>query len=174
MKPVMSCIVNRRSVRTYLSKEVSRDDITNLVTAASWAPSGNNLQPWRFSVVMENKDLLKELASLTVFRKWVQNASCLIAVFLDSNATDTTIHNTQMKHVQSIGAAIQNLLLAAHELGLATCWIGEILKHEDEVREVLGVSHDLQLMAVIAVGYSTTHDAQSTRRDISRSILNWL
>ena len=145
-----------------------------LLTAANWAPSGNNLQPWQFSVVMENKDLLKELSSLTVFRKWVQNASCLITVFLDSNATDTAIHQLYVKHVQSIGAAIQNLLLAAHELGLATCWIGEILKNEDKVKEVLGVSHDLQLMAVIAVGYSNQAAVTSNRRLISESIIDWL
>ncbi|MCP4177199.1 MAG: nitroreductase family protein, partial [bacterium] len=91
MKPVMSNILNRRSIRKYSSKEVSRDDIMQLLQAASWAPSGNNLQPWRFSVVMDNKQILKELASLTVFRKWVQNAACLIVVFLDTKATDNKI-----------------------------------------------------------------------------------
>jgi nitroreductase len=157
-----------------MSKEVNRDQIMQLLTAASWAPSGNNLQPWRFSVVMENKKLLQELSSLTVFRKWVQSSSCLIAVFLDTKATDTNIQNIYLKHVQSIGAAIQNLLLAAHELGLATCWIGEILKNEDKVRDLLGVSNDFQLMAVIAVGYSKKHDVTSKRRDISKNIIHWL
>jgi nitroreductase len=174
VKPVMSCILNRRSVRTYISKEVSRDDIMQLLTAASWAPSGNNLQPWRFSVVMNNKDIIRELSSLTVFRNWVQNSSCLIAVFLDSKATDSKIQSIYLKHIQSIGAAIQNILLAAHELGLAACWIGEILKNEGKVRELLEVSDDLQLMAVIAVGYSNKNDLKSKRRDITKNIVNWL
>jgi nitroreductase len=174
VKPVMSCILNRRSVRTYIPEEVSKDDIMQLLTAASWAPSGNNLQPWRFSVVMDNKNLIKEISSLTVFRNWVQNSSCLISVFLDTKATDSKIQNIYMKHVQSIGAAIQNILLAAHELGLATCWIGEILKNEDKVRDLLGVSNDLQLMAVIAVGYSNRNDLKSKRRDISKNIVSWL
>jgi nitroreductase len=174
VKPVMSCILNRRSVRTYISKEVSRDDIMQLLTAASWAPSGNNLQPWRFSVVMNNKDIIRELSSLTVFRNWVQNSSCLIAVFLDSKATDSKIQSIYLKHIQSIGAAIQNILLAANELGLAACWIGEILKNEGKVRELLEVSDDLQLMAVIAVGYSNKNDLKSKRRDITKNIVNWL
>lgn len=75
---------------------------------------------------MNNKNLVKELSSLTVFCNWVRNSSCLISVFLDTEAMDPKIKNVYLKHVQSIGAAIQNILLAAHELGLATCWIGEI------------------------------------------------
>ena len=145
-----------------------------LLTAASWAPSGNNLQPWRFSVIMNDKDLIKELSSLTIYRNWVQNSACLIAVFLDTKATDSKIGNIYLKHLQSIGAAIQNILLAAHELGLATCWIGEILKNEVKVRDLLGVSDELQLMAVIAVGYSDKNDLKSKRRDISENIINWL
>lgn len=174
MKPVMSSMLNRRSVRRYIPQEVSREDIMQLLTAASWAPSGNNLQPWRFSVVMDNKDLIKELSSLTIFNNWVQNSSCLISVFLDTKATDSRIQDIYLKHVQSMGAAIQNMLLAANELGLSTCWIGEILKNEDKVRDLLGVSNDLQLMAVIAVGYSNKNDLKSKRRDISENILSWL
>ena len=79
-----------------------------------------------------------------------------------------------MKHSQSIGAAIQNMLLAAHELGLGTCWIGEILKNEDKVRELLGVSDDLQLMAIISVGYSSRKNLKSKRNDISKNIVSWL
>ncbi|HYE84664.1 MAG TPA: nitroreductase family protein [Clostridia bacterium] len=113
-------------------------------------------------------------ASLTVFRNWVKNSSCLISVFLDTKATDSEIQNVYLKPVQSIEAAIQNMLLAAHELGLATCWIGEILKNEDKVRNLLGVSNDLQLMAVIAVGYSDRKNFKSKRRDISENIVSWL
>ncbi|MCC5912554.1 MAG: nitroreductase family protein [Clostridiaceae bacterium] len=174
MKSVMSCILNRRSVRAYMPQDVSRDNIIQLLTAASWAPSGNNLQPWRFSVVMNNKDLIKMLSSLTIFHKWAQNSSCLIAVFLDTKVVDSKIENAYLKHTQSIGAAIQNILLAANELGLATCWIGEILKNEDQVRELLGVSDDLQLMAVISVGYSNNVSLKSKRRDVSENIISWL
>ena len=65
------------------------------------------------------------------------------------------------------------MLLTAHELGLGTCWIGEILKNEGKVRELLEVSDDLQLMAVISVGYSSGKELKSKRRDISESIISW-
>ena len=174
MNSVMSCILNRRSVRAYDSKEVNRNDIMQLLTAANWAPSGNNMQPWRFSVVMNNKELIKKLSSLTVYHNWVENAPCLIAVFLDTKVLDDKISSAYLKHTQSIGAAIQNLMLAAHELGLGSCWIGEILKNEDKVKELLGASKDLQLMAVVSVGYPSRADLKSKRKDISETIVSWL
>jgi len=174
MNSQISCIVNRRSVRAYTSEEVSEDAIMQLLTAANWAPSGSNIQPWRFAVVMNNKELIKKLSSLTIYHSWVENAPCLISVFLDTKALDDKLTSIYLKHVQSIGAAIQNMLLAAHELGLGTCWIGEILKNEDKVRELLGVSEDLQLMAVISVGYSSKNNLKSKRRDVSENIVSWL
>lgn len=174
MNSVMSCIVERRSVRAYTSEEVSEDDIMQLLTAASWAPSGNNIQPWRFSLVKNNKELIKKLASLTVYHNWVETAPCLIAIFLDTKSLDEKVPNALLKHAQSIGASIQNMLLAAHQLGLGSCWIGEILKNEDKVRELLGVSSDMKLMAVISVGYSSRNNLNSKRREISENIINWL
>ncbi|MBU3145851.1 nitroreductase [Clostridium sp. CF012] len=174
MNSVMSCILNRRSIRAYTSEEVSKDAIIQLLTAANWAPSGNNIQPWRFSVVMNSKELIKKLSSLTVYHNWVVDAPCLIAVFLDTKFLDDKVPSIYLKHTQSIGAAIQNMLLAANELGLGTCWIGEILKNEDKVRELLGVSDDLQLMAVISVGYPSRSSLKSKRRDISENIVSWL
>ena len=174
MNSVMSCIVERRSVRAYTSEEVSEDVIMQLLTAANWAPSGNNIQPWRFSVVMNNKELIKKLSSLTAFHYWVETAPCLIAVFLDTKSLDDKVPNFYLKHAQSIGAAIQNMLLAAQQLGLGTCWIGEILKNEDKVHELLGVSDDLQLMAVISVGYSSGNNLKSKRRETSENIISWL
>lgn len=173
MDSLMSSIVNRRSVRSYTSEKISSSDITKILTAAGWAPSGNNLQPWKFSVVMNDEDLLKKLSSLTVYHNWVQTAPCLITVFLDTKAVDPKIQGIYLKHVQAIGAAIQNMLLAAHELGLGSCWIGEILKNEDQVKELVGAADDLELMAVISFGYPNK-TAASKRRDISDNIISWL
>jgi nitroreductase len=71
-----------------------------------------------------------------------------------------------------MGAAIQNMLLAAHELGLGSCWIGEILKNEEQVKELVGAANDLELMAVISVGYPSKA-TKSKRRDISQNIVSW-
>jgi nitroreductase len=65
------------------------------------------------------------------------------------------------------------MLLTAHELGLGTCWIGEILKNEDKVKKLTRIPSELQLMAVISVGYPSK-DSKSKRKDITESIINWL
>ena len=67
----MSFILNRKSIREYTSEKVSKDVIMQLLTAANCAPSVNNMQPWRFSVLMNNKELIKKLSSLTVYHNWV-------------------------------------------------------------------------------------------------------
>ncbi|MGH4125483.1 MAG: nitroreductase family protein [Clostridium sp.] len=66
---------------------------------------------------------MKKLSSITVYHNWVVDAPCLIAVFLYNKFLDDKVPSIYLKHAQSIGAAIQNILLAAHELGLGTCWI---------------------------------------------------
>ena len=99
MNSVMPCILERRSIRTYASQEVSKDVIMQLLNAAKWAPSGNNIQPWRFSIVLNNKELIKKLSSLTVYHNWVENAPCLIAVFLDSESLDDKIPSIDRKSV---------------------------------------------------------------------------
>lgn len=171
MHSVMSFILNRKSIRAYTSEKVSKDVIMQLLTAANCAPSVNNIQPWRFSVLMNNKELIKKISSLTVYHNWVKNAPCLIAIFLDTNSLDDKSPSIYLRHTESIGAAIQNILLAAQELDLGTCWISEILKYEDKVRGLLGVSDDLRLMAVITVGYSSGRNFKSNKKDV---IVSWL
>lgn len=130
-------ILNRRSIRSYQEKPVNPEDIKTILTAATLAPSGNNLQPWKFTVIMNDKALMKKLSALTVYEHWVQTAPCLIAVFLDPASSEgLTIPKLHMKHVQAIGAAIQNMLLTANDLGLGACWIGEILKNEETLKKL--------------------------------------
>lgn len=174
MSSLMECILNRRSIRSYTSQKVEPDDIKKILTAASWAPSGNNLQPWKFSVVMNDENLIKELSSLTIFQNCLESSPCLIAVFLDTKTIDNQIQGIYFKHVLAIGAAIQNMLLVAQEIGLGTCWIGEILKNEDKVKKLLGASDDLELMAVITVGYSAIDSITSERKNLADSIISWL
>ena len=69
----------------------------------------------------------------------------------------------EVKDHQAIGACLQNMLLAAHSLGLGAVWLGEILKSEKEVRNLLGLPEKLELMAVIALGWPK-HRNQKSRR----------
>jgi nitroreductase len=151
-------IFSRRSIRSYRDEPVSPEDLHQILLAGSMAPSGLNNQPWRF-VTIRSAAVRNDLAGLTRYRRIVSTAPLLIAVFIDTAA----IYN-EVKDHQGIGACIENMLLAAHGLGLGAVWLGEILKSAREVRERLGVSAQMELMAVIAVGHPVTATGERTSR----------
>lgn len=149
MEPLeaMNLVTGRRTVRRYSAAPVDRVTLDQLLEAARWAPSGLNNQPWRF-VTVEDKQNLEALAKLTKYGKVVRGAPAAIAVFLDT----ASVYN-RTKDVQGIGAAIENILLAAHGMGLGACWLGEILNRREEVEAALNVPPGLELMALITVGW---------------------
>ena len=146
----MSCIdkiLLRRSIRKYGDADVEKEKIDLILDACRWAPSGHNNQPWRFIVIKDRK-VIEEVAKCTIYGKILRSAKVLIAVFIDSSAMyDRT------KDILATGACIQNMLLAAHSLGLGACWQGEILNQKDKVGKILGAPSTLELMAVITLGY---------------------
>ena len=169
--PVIKAIADRRSVRAYTDVPVEREQIEAILEAGVWAPSGNNLQPWRF-VVVTNEELVDKLATLTVYRSWVKTAPCLILVYYDTSKEDDKVFLLERKHQQAMGACIQNMLLASHSLGLGTCWIGEILKQQDKVNQITGVGRPVELTAMITLGYSAKA-SKSKRVSASDMLLGW-
>ena len=165
MNPVLDAIYSRRSIREYTEEEVPLELIKEIIKAGMWAPSGLNNQPWRFAIVT-NKELKKRFEPLTKYSRIIKGAKALIPVFIDKNAM---YHST--KDHQAIGACLENMLLAAHSLGLGAVWLGEIIKSDKEIRELLGLGDDLELMAVIALGYPARKDQKSRRRPMEELIV---
>jgi len=160
--PIIDIIRSRRSVREFQDRPIEDDLIANILDAGRWAPSGLNNQPWHF-VVVRDREIAGTLAGCTRYNSIVHSAPLLIAVFLDM---DVMYDHT--KDVQACGAAIQNMLLAAHGMGLGAVWLGEILNQKDEVRDILDAPGSLELMAVVAIGYPATGSSRSSeRREIS-------
>lgn len=161
----LEAIYTRRSVRDFTSEPISRDKLTEIIKAGSWAPSGLNNQPWRFVVVC-NREKKNEMGRLTKYRRIVEAAPACIAVFVDREA----MYN-EVKDYQSVGACLQNMLLAAHALGLGAVWLGEILNRGTEVRDLLAVGERYDLMAVVAVGHPVGQVRQSQRHDVNELLL---
>ncbi|HEY3374421.1 MAG TPA: nitroreductase [Candidatus Aquicultor sp.] len=161
---VLDVIRTRRSVRRYTGETVSDADIDVILEAGRWAPSGLNNQPWRFAVIRkeETKD---KLAQATKYSSLMIDAAVIIAVFLDnSTAYDRT------KDVQSIGACMQNMLLAAASLGLGACWVGQILAGRHLVEAAVGASDNLELMAVITLGHPEPSNLAGRREELDRLV----
>ena len=158
-------IYSRRSVRDFTDEPVTREAVTEILTAGSWAPSGLNNQPWRFAIV-QGVEKRNELARLTKYRRVIESAPVAIAVFCDREA----MYN-DMKDHQGIGACLQNMLLAAHALGLGAVWLGEIVKSAAEVRALLGLAESMELMAVVALGHPARTNQRSPRKKLNDLIL---
>ena len=122
-------IYTRRSIRQYTGQPVLREQLLEIIKAGTWAPSGMNNQPWRF-VIVQGDEVKSDLAKQTKYHFIIERAAACIAVFVDRSA----MYNDVKDH-QSMGACIQNMLLAAHGLGLGAVWLGEILKNADAVRD---------------------------------------
>ncbi len=76
MNAIIDNIINRRSVRSYERQEISRDILDKIIEAGSWAPTGANVQPWRF-VVVQDDSFIKKLQDIAVpkYWKWFERAS---------------------------------------------------------------------------------------------------
>jgi nitroreductase len=158
----------RRSIRTYTDQPITREQLREIIRLGTMAPSGMNNQPWRF-VTIQNKETLQKLAQLTKYSHIVEKAAACIAVFVDRTAM---YH--EVKDHQSMGACIQNLLLAGHGMGLGGVWLGEILKSAKEVRELCGLSNDMELMAIVALGHPAGKGGRADRRPVEEVLLKEL
>jgi len=144
---IIEIIKGRRSVRKFMAAPVPDELIERVLEAGRWAPSGLNNQPWRFAVITD-AGIRNEISTLTHYSKIVLSSQVLIAVFLD---TEKSYHRE--KDIQATGACLQNMLLEIHSLGLGAVWLGEIIKSSEQIRRLLGLGRELELMAVVALGH---------------------
>ncbi len=141
-------IKSRASIRKFTKQPVPREILEDILECGRWAPSGLNNQPW-FFITVANPGTLQKLAQCTSSGGIINQSAVCIAVFFD---LPKGYHRT--KDVQTMGACIENMLLATHVHGLSACWLGEILNKKEKVNEILHAPVDrFELMAVIALGY---------------------
>lgn len=168
MNKINSLIWNRKSCRSYLSREVNEEDINILLESARWAPSGKNGQPWRF-VILRDKIVKEKIANCSLYGQWMKEADTFIVVYLDRENS----YNYK-KDLQGVGAAIENICLQATALGLGSCWIGEILTKESQVNRILSVPQTFELMALICIGYENKNLERTKRMDLKDLIYKWV
>ncbi len=160
----IEAIKTRRSIREFSGEDINDKTIEGILEAGRWAPSGLNNQAWRF-IVVRNEDTKEALSKFTHYDAIIKNARILIVVFLDN---DQMYDHT--KDVQSIGACIQNMLLAVHSMGLGAVWLGEILKNKEQVNKVLEAPDSYELMAVVALGHPLKKARSSDRKELSELV----
>lgn len=148
MKLLCSAIETRHSCRFFRTrKRVTNEQMMQLLYAASLAPSGKNLQPWRFRII-EAKDIIV-ISRLLTLNNWFERVEQAICIFLNK---DFCYDNG--KDYMAIGACIQNILLEAEMNDISACWLGECSKHNEAILDLLGIPCEkYKLASIVAVGY---------------------
>ncbi|HET6498218.1 MAG TPA: nitroreductase family protein [Coriobacteriia bacterium] len=165
-------LARRRSVRHFNTRlEVSDEDVRALLLAAVSAPSAGNIQPWRFTVV--RSAAARERLAGALAQRWAVAAPLTIVVSVDPRpcAARFGARGEMLYAIQDSAAAVENILLAAVDRGLASCWIGAF--DEDAVRSALGIALPISPVAILPIGHSAESSTKPSRRPLDE-VTTWL
>ncbi len=195
---LMALLRGRRSVRQYQERPVARALIEQILEAARWSPSPHGRQPWRFVVLssLENKTILAERMGET----WQHNLAmdgqeavivnirleksrqrilhapviiipCLFMANMDHYPDKQRQADERIMAIQSLGAAIQNMLLMAYDLGLDAGWMCAPLFCPEIVCEALNLDTQLSPQALLTVGYAAADPKRRERLPLDSLVL---
>ena len=195
---MISAIYDRRSIRKFLDKPISQEDIMDIIQSGVKAPSSKNRQPWKYIVIQgtakaemlkvfrqgiereENENALlpqskQQIPAAKYTVDIMEEAPTIIFVVnsLGKNILSELIpeeHIYEICNIQSISASIQNMLLAATEKGIGSLWICDIYFAYSELCEWL--NSDGQLIAAIAFGYPNEFPKERPRKKLD-DIVEW-
>lgn len=166
---ILDIIHARRSTRRFKEDDVPDDDLTGVLEAARWAPSGENAQPWKF-IVIKNKQTMEEIVESIPYKKYqkfLMNAPVLIVVLADK-------HKSRWWFLDA-ALAVENLMLEAWARGLGTCFSAwyptapETL--EVKVRELLEITDKWVIFTMTPLGYPIDPPEQAYRLPATRKPL---
>jgi len=188
----------RRSVREFADTPVARELVEQLIDAAAWAPSAGNRQDWYFSIV-GSPDVKAAMAS-AVRRKWqqitaenqdlgfAQELADYAVTFADFDRVPVVIvvsaakPNSAQRRLlgdyagptagsfASAAMAAENLMVAAHALGLGTCCMTGALAASEELCQILGLSGRREVVCLVALGYPRCHPSAPARKPRSEIV----
>lgn len=191
---------SRRSIRRYLTDPVQNDVLDKLLEAATWAPSAHNKQPWRFAVLQDDfqkENLANAMGTRLRFDrtndgddpeiierdvaksiKLIVGSPIVIVVCLSMSDMDVYVdeHRSNAEFlmaIQSTAMATQNLLLAAHAMGLGGCWRCAPLFCTDTVIDALKLPQNWHPQALVTLGYPDEDGKTPSRLSLSE-VTKWL
>lgn len=155
-------IITRVSVRRFTDTPVSDEELTAILHAAMAAPTGVNKQPWEF-IVVDKHDMLRQLAEVLPYAKMTAHAPMAIIVCGNKERFLPGIDSNLWE--QDCSAATENILLAAHALGLGGVWTC-LYPHEDRidpVKEILNIGDNLIPFNLIPIGHPESDHAPTDK-----------
>lgn len=194
----LDAILSRRSIRKFLNKDIPMEIMEKILTAAIQAPSAKNQQPWKFIVVTEankagmlkamrdgienTKERLRDFPNIDLLlsgaaysAKIMEQAPVTVFVMnpIDEHPWTESSRESWLfasTNTQSIGAAIENMLLAGESLGIGSLWICDVFFAYEELCHWLG--EDSQLVAAVSFGYADESPNARPRKPLG-SVVEW-
>ena len=151
---VMTAIKTRRSIRKFKPVPVPEAQLRQVLEAGRIAPSAGNRQPWKF-IVVRDAATRKALVPACRNQAFVGEAGAIIVAC----APDESLR----WHMVDIGISVDHMTLAAHELGLGSCWIGAF--DPDQVKAILGIPAEVKVVCVLPVGVPDMEGVPKPRKD---------
>jgi nitroreductase len=158
------CLLTRRSIRSFTDKKVSDDLVQKILTAGMYAPSARNERPWHF-IVIRDRNTFEKIMSYHPYAQMLKSADVLIAVVAEPPSEENKGYCAV-----DCSAATENILLAAHALGLGSVWLGVYPREErmTKLSEVLNLPENIIPISLVAIGYPAIQPTQPERFDLSR------
>jgi nitroreductase len=146
---IQEALLKRRSIRKYKDQKISKDDLNRILKAAMYAPSAMNLQAWQFILIDDKNVLIETIKSIHYAEMLKQSAAAILI------CGDSAVEKNESWLLQNCSAAIQNILLSAHGLGIGSCWIAihgmvDVYKN---IKSQFKLPENIVPVSLISLGY---------------------
>jgi nitroreductase len=160
----IEAILSRRSIRKYTTANITDEQINIILKAAMYAPSAVNKQPWHF-VVFRNCNSIKQIIEVHPNASMLAGASAAIMLCFDEHLQ----HDAGYGPVDC-AAAMQNMLLAAHDMGLGSVWVGLYPRANrmEAVQRIFSLPEHVKGFAIVSLGYPAETKGQPDRFNQAR------
>jgi nitroreductase len=157
---------DRRSIRKYKDIPVERETIVQVLDAARLAPSWKNMQCWRFLVltdVAKRETLLSVFADDNPGKKAFMQAPA--AIVICGNPAESDVSHGIDYYVADVAIAFEHICLAAHALGLGTCWMGQF--EEADLKAKLNIPDSMRIIGITPLGYPDQEPRPRPRKELN-------
>ncbi len=159
------CIRTRADVRKYKRDPLHNADVKDIINSAIQAPSSGNVQNWEF-IVVRSPDIKGKLSAAAMEQEFIREAPIVVVVCANLDEIEPRYggRGVSLYSVQNTAAAAQNLVLAAWNKGIASCWVGAF--NENDVKKILYLPAAVRPLAIITLGYPAEKVKKPDRKSI--------
>lgn len=162
----LEAINTRASLKTHFSsREIEQEKISKILDAARVAPSARNMQPWRFILVKDRK-VIENLVSRAFGETNLMAREAPVIIIACANPSDDIIRDGKEYYLFDVALAVENMLLAATDLGLVTHLMAGV--DEDEIKRLLGIPSEVRFIVATPLAYP----AESSYKEAAQERLN--